>query len=104
MFASASSVLLAERNKAGGGRKKSARRIKLSPYNTWSAKFKKTFVARLGALNGIKSEEDMESVKQVTLVVRDGVCTLEVVRFPDIIEVAAKDLPVTIRRQLKQAS
>ncbi len=47
MFASASSVLLAERNKAGGGRKKSARRIKLSPYNTWSAKFKKFRYAHL---------------------------------------------------------
>lgn len=77
------------------------KRIKLPPYSKWSPKFKKTFFERLGAFNSIKDERDMEFVKEIVLVVRDGMYLLEITRYQDIVEVLKKDLPIRIRQQVK---
>ena len=76
-------------------------RIILPPYQKWSPKFKATFFERLGEWNSIKSENDMENVKQIVLVIRNNMYLLEVTRNPDIVEVLKKDLPLSIRKQIK---
>lgn len=74
------------------------RKVLLPPYEKWPAAFKKRFFERLSGVNSIKSEEDMAFVKCVYLVERDdGMVTLEIKRYKDIVEVLPKDLPAKFR-------
>lgn len=50
--------------------------------------------------NSIKNEEDMAYVKDIVLVVRDDMYTLEITRHTDIVEVLKKDLPLGIRKRI----
>jgi hypothetical protein len=75
--------------------------IVLQPYEKWSPKFKQIFMQRVGRWNSIRNDEDMEYAKEIRLVVHEDMYTIEIDWYIDIIEVLKKDLPVSIKKQIK---
>jgi hypothetical protein len=77
-----------------------SQRIPLPPYQKWSKSFKKVFFQRLGGWNSIKSEDDMEFAEEIALVIRDGMCLVEIKWYQDTVEMLPKDLPPSIRKKI----
>lgn len=75
-------------------------KVTLPPFEKWSPSFKKTFFERLGAWNSIKSEDDMRFAKEINLVVKNDMYSIEIQWHTDIIEVLKKDLPRSIKSKL----
>jgi hypothetical protein len=75
--------------------------IVLPEYSKWSPKFKTSFMQRVGKWNHIYSDDDMQFAKEIRLVIHKDVYTIEIDWYTDIVEVLKNDLPISIKKQIK---